>query len=241
MFDRDLREVARVTGFEVTFTGVAQCGPDVRTCTFDKPDGYRFTAGQHFSLTLETAEGRRSKPFSHAAAPGDDFIEITTRLSDSAFKRALVALVAGDVVDVSPAVGRFVLPPDPGRVVFLVGGVGITPVRSMVRDAVQRATGLEAVLVFGNRSPDCVPYREELESYHDRGIETVHVFEHGDEDWHGDVGFITPAIVRSHADPARDLFVTAGPPAMVAAMEACMDVLNVPADRRLIERFSGYA
>jgi NAD(P)H-flavin reductase len=112
----------------------------------------------------------------------------------------------------------------------------------MVRDAVQRATGLRALLFFGNRSPvSCIPYRAELESYGMYGIEVVHVFEIAEDGWAGGVGYITPAIVGQRADVNADLFVTAGPPAMVAAMESCMDALEVPADRRLIERFSGYA
>lgn len=227
--------------FESTLMDVTECGADVRTCRFHRPDGYNFVPGQYFSLTLETVDGRQAKLFSLAAAPGDDFIEMTTRLSGSAFKRALVGLSVGDPVVVSAAAGRFMLPPDPGRVIFLVGGVGITPVRSMIRDAVQRSTGLEAVLYFGNRSPDCVPYREELESYRTRGIETVHVFEQADLAWTGDSGYITPAIVGRAATPGVDLFVTAGPPPMVAAMEACMDALDVPAEHRLVERFAGYA
>ncbi len=228
--------------FEVTFAGAGMCGQDVRTCRFEKPDGYAFRPGQFFSLTLNTRDGEQSKPFSHAAAPGDSFIELTTRLSDSSFKRALAELEPGDTVAVSEAAGRLVLPPDPGRVVFLVGGVGITPVRSIVRDAVQRATGLCALLYFGNRSPiSCVPYRAELESYGMHGIEVIHVFEIAEGGWVGDSGYITPSIVSQRADVNADLFVTAGPPAMVAAMESCMDALGVPADHRLIERFSGYA
>jgi len=227
--------------FEVTLREKETCGEDVLTCRFDRPEGYTFAPGQHFFLQLETVAGPLAKPFSHAAAPSDDYIEMTTRLSGSVFKRTLLEYERGASAGVSGPVGRFVLPPDPGRVVFLIGGVGITPVRSMLRDAVRRRTGLAGVLVFGNRSPECVPYREELESYREHGIDVVHVFEHAEGAWAGDTGFITAEIVSRHARPDEDLFVTAGPPVMVAAMERCMDALEVPEQRRLVERFGGYA
>lgn len=227
--------------FEVRLTRMAGWGEDVYSCDFEKPEDYEFTPGQYFSIEVDAAAGPLAKPFSHAASPEDDFIELTTHMSDSEFKRALKALEPGDTARISRAMGRLVLPEDPGKVVFLVGGIGITPVRSIIRDAAERGTGLEALLLYGNRSEVCVPYRAELESYSDKGTSVVHVFEHPTESWSGETGYITPELVKRYVDPEGLLFVTAGPPSMVKAMETCMDALGVEADHRLVERFGGYA
>ncbi len=228
--------------FDARVMSCTPCGGDVLTCRLERPAEYHFVPGQHFMLKVPAIEGPRSKPFSHAAAPGDSYLEMTTRLSGSPFKQALRAAVPGDVLQVSSAAGSFVLPAGTQRVVFLVGGVGITPAWSMVRDAVQRNTGLSALIVYGNRDETCIPYRDELEGMLAQGIAVVHVLEAPSEGWTGHRGFITPEVVRALVDPqAEERYVVAGPPAMVTAMDACLDALGVSADRRLVERFSGYA
>ncbi|MDH4139749.1 MAG: FAD-dependent oxidoreductase [Coriobacteriia bacterium] len=211
---------------------------DVALFSFSRPKEYAFAAGQYLRLHLEPSEGPSAKPFSHCSAPGDEAIEITTRLSGSPFKRALAGLQPGGGVRVSGPMGHFLLPDPPPKVVFLVGGIGITPVRSMIRDAVARSNGLDAVLVYGNRSPACVPFRSEFEGLEEYGIRVLHVFEQAGEDWRGETGFISAAVVRNGVpDSASRLFVTAGPPVMVEAMEMVLNQLSVDEERRLVERF----
>ena len=66
---------------------------DIVSVMLARPAGYGFSAGQWFRMSIETAEGDDVRTFSHAAAPADDWIEATTRLSGSAFKHALARLV----------------------------------------------------------------------------------------------------------------------------------------------------
>ncbi|MDY0087467.1 MAG: FAD-dependent oxidoreductase [Coriobacteriia bacterium] len=215
---------------------LARC-PDVLSVRLERPEGYTFVAGQYLTLTVETAEGEQTKPFSHSSATGDPHLEITTRLSGSAFKNALAALKPGDRVRFSGPAGRLTLPVDEPRIAFLIGGVGITPVISMLRSQdPARASG--EVLFFGNREPGCIPFAQEIFELEGAGLTAVHVVEAAGEGWSGETGFITPEVVRHHIDTAEDwLFIVAGPPVMVRAMEACLDALDVPQARTLIERF----
>lgn len=214
----------------------ARC-PDVLSVRFERPEGYRFVAGQYLALTLQTAEGAQTKPFSHSSAVGDSYLEITTRLSGSAFKNTLAALRSGDRVWIAGPAGRLTLPPDERRVAFLVGGVGITPVISMLRSW-DPATAPEAVLFYGNREPECIPFVHEIAALEGERLTVVHVVESSAGSWEGERGLITPDIVRRYVDPADGwLFIVAGPPVMVSAMEACLVALEVPASRALIERF----
>ncbi|MFU8891105.1 MAG: ferredoxin--NADP reductase [Anaerosomatales bacterium] len=214
----------------------ARCS-DVLSVRFERPPGYTFAAGQYLALTLRTAQGRETKPFSHSSGTGDPHLEVTTRLSGSTFKAALSALEPGDRVSIAGPAGRLTIPADERRVAFLVGGVGITPVISMLRSR-DPATAPETVLFYGNRESSCIPFADEIAALAGERLSVVHVVEEAPEEWRGERGFITPRIVRGRLDPSDGwLFVVAGPPVMVSAMEAVLDALAVPASRAMIERF----
>jgi glycine betaine catabolism B len=237
MVTESIPKGGRVAGYDVEVTGVLARCSDVLSVRFERPDGYRFAAGQYLALTLQTAGGAQTKPFSHSSATGDAYLEITTRLSGSAFKAALSELRPGDRVRIAGPAGRLKLPDDEPRVAFLVGGVGITPIMSMLRSQ-DPGTAPREVLFYGNRGPECIPFVEELKALEREGLTVVHVLEFAAGTWKGERGFITPDIVLRHLDLAEDwLFIVAGPPLMVTAMEACLNALGVPPNRALIERF----
>lgn len=215
------------------------CGGDVVMYRFALPEGYQFRAGQWFRLTLQTAEGPETKTFSHCSAPSDGTIELTTRLSGSAFKAALGRLAPGDEVTVSGPGGRLRIPDGASRITFLVGGVGVTPVRSLLRDAVSGNRVFDdALLVYGNRAPDCAPYLQEFEGMASIGVRVVEVYERLETGQHGERGFITAELVRRLQDPSDGRpFMVAGPPVMVSAMERVLDDLGVADDRRIVEWF----
>lgn len=217
------------------------CGSGTMTLRFSKPEGYSFKAGQFAMLEVECEAGAVRKPFTIASAPQDPWLEFTTRLSESCFKQALAAMREGDGAAVSASTGKIVLPGIPGPVGFLVGGVGVTPAHSILRDNALTRTGLEAVLFYGNRDVDCMPYAEEFDAMVDSGVRTIHVLEAPPDGWTGERGFITADMVRRYVDsPESLLWLTAGPPAMAEAMVRVFDALGVPEDRRMIERFTGY-
>lgn len=207
--------------------------------TFTRPAGFVFRPGQWIRLTLQTTEGEQTKTFSISSAPSDSVIETATRLSGSPFKKALATLDPGDRVPVTGPGGRLHVPGDAAKVAFLVGGVGVTPARSILRDAAQTGRRFEdAVVFFGDRDPSCTPYREELESYGATGVRVVAVYERAPADSAAERGFITAEIVRRHIDdPSEYGFLVSGPPVMVEAMTRVMNDLGVSEERRAIESF----
>ncbi len=191
-------------------------------------------------LTLSVGEQQLAETFTICSAPNDDYLEITTRLSGSAFKNALEGLAPGDHASVTGPGGRLRLPPDSSRVAFLVGGVGITPVRSMLRDACGAGRVFEdALLFYGNRDASCVPFEAEFAAMRPNGVHTVLCFELPPAGWTGERGFITADTVRRHLGALDDgrPFIVAGPPPMVEAMERVLDELQVSPERRFVERF----
>lgn len=226
-------------GFDVLYLDREQCDEELATFRFERPAEYEFRAGQWFLLTLQPGDGAVTETFSHSNAPSDDWLELTTRLTGSPFKRGLAALAPGDVVRIVGPGGRLSLSDGVARIAFLAGGVGVTPIRSLLRDARARGRTFEdALLLYGNRDASCIPFGAELESMSDIGVRIVNVLEEPPEGWKGESGFITADVVRRSLNPddGRPFFVT-GPPVMVAAMELVLDELGISLQRRVVERF----
>ena len=230
-------------GYGVTFTGSDNPCTSTATFRFSRPPGYSFVAGQYLSLTLETREGPQTKQFSHCDAPGDEEALILTRLTGSAFKDALLALRPGDLATMAGPFGRLVLPDGVDRAAFLVGGVGITPMRSIVRDSVLRGTGLTSLVFDGNLDETCIPMREEFDLWEreNPGIAFVHVLEHPSVAWTGERGFITAETVLRHCDPHDGWhWFVSGPPGMVDPMRRVLEAVGVGPDHSSFESFTGY-
>jgi ferredoxin-NADP reductase len=229
--------------YDVAFIEMSESVVGTGTFRFTRPAGYEFTPGQFLSMTLQTTDGEQTKHFTHDEAPADPYLEITTRLTGSAFKDALLGLRPGDVVRITGPRGRLSLPEGVRNVAFLVGGVGVTPARSIIRDAVQRSTGLAIALFYGNQNESSIPFRQELDGYATTHPEVlvVHVLAEPGPGWQGDRGFITADTVRRHIDPLGGWhWVVTGPPAMITAMRRVLAELAVPEERVSIESFAGY-
>ncbi|MHB1340633.1 MAG: ferredoxin--NADP reductase [Coriobacteriia bacterium] len=229
--------------WKVAFLGQWPCAEGIVTFRFSKPAGYEFNAGQFFTLTLGTREGDQSKHFSHASAPEDATIDLTTRITGSAFKDALMALAPGEDVTLTGPRGRLTVPPSARAVGFLTGGVGITPARSIIRHLVLSGVPLGIALFYGNRSDDCVPYAEEfraLSGIRD-GFTLVEVIEQPTGAWTSEVGRITADLVRRYAPGVEDYFwIVSGPPPMVEAMRTVVADLGLGPESVIFESFAGY-
>jgi glycine betaine catabolism B len=229
--------------YRVSFRMKAACDR-VTGFRFDRPPGHDFRAGQYFRLTLQTRDGEQTKSFSYSNAPGDPFIEMATRLSGSAFKDALAALDRGGEVEVSGPFGKLIVPEGVEHLCILCGGVGITPARSIIRDAEQRRTGLRVRLLYGNHDQACIPYSGEFAEYErkDRRFHIVHVLEDPLPGWTGERGVITADLVRERVNLGERPwhFMVTGPPMMVQVMQQILGELEIPEDRVMIENFAGY-
>ncbi|MDI6028775.1 FAD-dependent oxidoreductase [Corticibacterium sp. UT-5YL-CI-8] len=212
-----------------------------------RPDGFTFKAGQAVYLTLpglKKADGKgRVRTFSIASAPDDSDLVIATRLTDSALKRGLASLPVGSAVEIEGPYGDMTLHDDAARpAVFLAGGIGITPFRSMIRDAARDAPARDLTLFYSNRSPEDAAFLSELEqaARDNPGFRLVATMTEA-ADWQGENGFITREMIERHVgDLARPVFYLAGPPAMVVAMQAMLRQAGVGTKNIRAEEFAGY-
>ncbi|GIP14742.1 oxidoreductase [Paenibacillus montaniterrae] len=108
---------------------------DVYSFLFEKPQHLTWNAGQYglFSIAHKTIKNN-TRPFSIASAPAENVVRITTRISSnpSDFKKALLELKQGMSIKMGGPVGAFALD-DNSPSLLVAGGIGITPIRSILK------------------------------------------------------------------------------------------------------------
>ena len=221
---------------------------DTTSYRFSRPPAYTFKAGQWYTITVPSPEGPLDHHFSHADSPTESQIELTTRLTGSTFKNSLDSLPVGAVVQIQGPYGLFLFGYDKPRIAFLTGGIGVTPVRSMLRyladtKGAGRQPGQELVVFYGSMTEDGIVYKDEFDEFERviPGLRVVHVITNPTENWKGYGGFITAGIVRAElADPTTWTYYIVGPPPMITAMDKVMQQLEIPQDHTVVESFAGY-
>lgn len=216
-----------------------------------KPDDFTFSAGQAVYLTLSgmSVHGGlgRVRTFSIASAPDDGYLEIATRFTDSAYKHYLARAAAGTPVQLEGPYGQMTLHEDAGRTaVFVAGGIGITPFRSMLRDALHRRLPHRVFLFYCNRTQDDAAYLDELQQLSRRHphFTLVPVFTTGkaisarDVAHYGELN--VDLIAHQVGDLAEPVFYLAGPPSMVSSTHASLLQAGVVPRQLRAEAFPGY-
>lgn len=210
----------------------------------ERPPGFEFRAGQHVLLEIETPDGPDDRFLSIASGPARDHLEFAVRTSESDFKQAFRRLRPGDTVRVSRPSGRFTLDED-APVVFLSGGIGVTPIKSMIEHATDSGLDTPLVLLYGNRSPREIVFREELDGLAGLNprFHAAYTVDEPPEDptWTGRTGHIDMRMVHAEtADLRGAVYYTCGPPGMVAAMTRLLDDLGARPGHVRTENFTGY-
>lgn len=218
--------------------------------SFEKPAGFRFKAGQFIEVTLlnppETDAEGDSRAFSIASAPFETNLTVATRMRDSAFKRVLRSLPIGAEVKIEGPFGAFTLHEAAARpAVFLMGGIGITPVRSMLLQATRDRLPHRLYLFYSNRKPEDAAFLEELAGLENQNpnyrlIATMTQAQDAHGAWTGETGYITHRMLAKYLDDlATPIFYLAGPPEMVRAMRTMLREAGVR-DGIRTEEFAGY-
>jgi ferredoxin-NADP reductase len=212
---------------------------------FDKPAGFSHEAGQNAMFTLinppeDDAEGPM-RTFTIASAPYERELMIATRMRNTAFKRTLRAVPLGTKIEMEGPAGLMVLHEDPAwPVVFLAGGIGITPFLAMTRDAVKRELPHRIVLFYSNRRPQDAAFLTELERLQGPKLRLVATMT-GAPAWPGERRRIGRELLAQYVPDRRaPVYYFAGPPAMTMAVQGMLKELGVSEDDMRSEEFYGY-
>lgn len=206
-------------------------------------ESFRFEAGQFAWITFgDSPYGLRQHPFtiaSSAERPGR--LEFTIKEFGD-FTRTIGLIPLGSTAFVEGPAGNFVLPRDAHGAVLIAGGIGITPMISILRTMRDRRDRRPVMLIYGNPTLDRAVFRDEIDSLRaELDLRIVHVPEYPPDGWTGPSGYVTKAVCAACcAGPAfRDhQYLICGPDAMMDAVEAALLELGVPRHRIRSERFT---
>ena len=241
--------------YEVALKEQKHVAEDTIACVFEKPDGFRFEAGQHIRMTLlnplETDREGNSRFFSLVNTPQEQDLVIAMRMRDTAFKRVLGQMQPGDKVRIEILLKSphraFTLHDEPARpAVFLIGGIGIVPAFSIIKDALERKLPHTMVLFYANRRPEDAPFLDELEDMAQHHptftlIATMTQPEKSAHAWQRETGYIDRAMLERYVDDLKSpIYYIAGLPEMVNAMKTMLKASGVHEQSIHTEEFSGF-
>jgi ferredoxin-NADP reductase len=153
--------------FDVRLASAKMLSPLVRELTFERVDGapFAFQAGQWVNLVLPLPEGEARRAYSIASHPaGSPRFEVAvTRVASGPGSTFLHALGVGATLRALGPQGFFTRPRAPSHPSLFVGtGTGVTPLRSMLKDALLGGDAAPMTLLFGVRHEVDQLYRDEL-------------------------------------------------------------------------------
>ena len=236
----------KVRPFQVT--QVAHESHNVLTITMAPSAGVppiSFNPGQFQFLTF-FARGCRAEehPFTISSSPAVAGSHSATIKESGDFTATIGHLSPGDRVAVQGPFGRFsyVLRPDAHDLVFIAGGIGITPLMSMLRDMRDEGVAKSVTLFYANRTEADIVFRKELEAMEGGKppcLKVVHILSHASSAWAGARGRLGIDTIRRHVvdlTPEKDFYVC-GPPSMMEAIMGELIDAGVPAGQIFAERF----
>jgi predicted ferric reductase len=205
-------------------------------------EGLRFQAGQFAWLTIGNS------PFDVEEHPFS-FSSSAERPDELAFTIKSLGDFTSEIGEVEPGTTAYVDGPygifttdrneAPGFV-FVVGGIGITPVMSILRTLADRADPRPVLLVYADTAHEAMAFRDELARLERAlDLEVVHVLEEPHEGWEGEVGYVTEELLERVLPEARERheYFVCGPPPMIRAVSQGLGARGVPSGRIHAERF----
>jgi predicted ferric reductase len=233
-----------------TVTEVRTEAEDVWTVTMAPPQGvpvYPYIPGQFHFVTFYR---NRNLPVEEhhwtiSSSPTEKGHVASTIKALGDFTSTIGETKAGDRAAVHGAFGRFsyVLHPEERDLVFVVGGIGITPVMSMLRHMRDTEDDLSVLLLYANKEENQIVFKNELEDM-EAGqfprLKIVHVISNPKESWNGESGLIDEKKIKRYCgkDLSKKVFYVCGPPPMIEAVIGTLKTMGVPDKRIRLEIFS---
>jgi predicted ferric reductase len=205
--------------------------------------GFRFRPGQFGWLTVWGSPFKITGhpfSFSSSAAAADGQVEMSIRkLGD--FTSGVPDVPVGQRVYIDGPYGAFSIGNPADMHVLIAGGVGVTPMMSMIRTLADTGDPRPVVLLYGSKQWDLITFREDLDALKARlDLKVVHVLENPPADWTGERGFLSADVLRRYLPKpfADHEYFICGPGVMMDAIEGALAELDVPLMKYHSERYS---
>lgn len=212
---------------------------NVYSFTFQNTENLKWKAGQYLQIILphQDPDDRGTKRFfTISSAPYEKVVMITTRIeveNSSTFKKALININVGDFLECSEPKGKFIVEDLSKKIIFIAGGIGITPMRSILLELVYEKKHFVADLLYANRDENII-FKDELE-------EIEHFNKH-----FRIYNFIAPRIINEdeldsiYKEYTDVIFYLSGPINMIKAIENILYKKGVIKEYIKTDYFPGY-
>ncbi len=229
-----------------------EIGANIMSFSFAYPKNFKHRLGQYmeWTLPLKKSDSRGNRRyFSIASSPTEEKLMIAARFYDgsSAFKRELSRMAPGQRIVAAELSGDFVLPSDPDiPLVFIAGGIGITPFRSMIKYLVDKGEKRNITLFYSNYTTDEIVFKDVFdEAEKTVGLKTVYTltdFNKVPSEWCGKTGFVDGEMISQEVPDLHDHhFFISGSLNMVEHLKQALHSVGVHASRIRTDFFPGYS
>lgn len=203
-------------------------------------DRLTYLPGQWSYLHLLGSDGQPTNriALSIASAPDEssETLEFCVKIYGESTKRAS-KLIPGDVVALQGPFGTFTLPEGESRLVLFAAGIGITPLRCMIRSLAVRKAPVEVVLFYSNKTVEQTVYFEEFRELAKTWPGLTLVFtltENAPPKWEYETGRLNDAMIGRHvSDASRGMYLMCGPTEFMDAVKTLLAARGVDVKTRL--------
>lgn len=221
--------------FQVKLINKHLIAEDAVAFEIEKPDSFRFVPGQTIDVTINYLSQSDSKSnkriFSIASAPSEKNLMFAIKLTDSTYKKELNKIKINDNLEIAGPHGVFKLHRDTkSPAVFIAGGIGITPFRSMILDEKDHDFPHRIWLFYSN-SNNPIPFHYTISNINHAHFKYIPTITGDAGNWHGEVGRINDQLIRKYIiNIFEPIYYLAGPSKMVEAMKKMLHGLGVLPD-----------
>ena len=224
--------------------------PDIIDFVFKPSQQLAFVPGQYMEFTLahphSDSRGNR-RYFTLASSPTESVVHLGIRFYEqsSSFKKALYRIDGRIKMVGAQIAGDFTLSPDPEqKLVFIAGGIGITPFRSMLKYLLDVQERRDIILFYANKTANDIVYKDILSAAQaNLGIKTFYTLTDTTgipRNWPGFVGRISEQMILDAVpDYQERTYYLSGPPDMVRAYEQTLKNMKIKSDQIKKDFFPG--
>ncbi len=209
-----------------------------------------FIPGQYMEWTIEQnktdSRGNR-RYFTLASSPTEDNIRIGVKFEQpgSSFKKTMLEMDGHDQIVVSQLAGDFTLPKDQGKYVFIAGGIGITPYRSMIKYLIDTRQKKDIILLYTNRKKEEIVYKDIFDQVQkELGIKVIYALtdlESIPADWQGRKGRIDRNLIEEEIPDYKErIFYISGSLGLITGFKQTLKNMGVAEGQIKTDFFPGF-
>lgn len=236
----------------LTLKEKVKLSPDIYNFVFSADTAMPFRAGQYLEWTLDHNKpdnrGNR-RYFTIASSPTEKDIIMGAKFYEpaSSYKHAMLDMPTGTQVLAGQLAGDFTLPTNSKeKSVFIVGGIGVTPFRSMIKYLIDTNEKRDIVLLYNNKIISEVVYTDIFDEAVDKlGLKVIYALTDKTQvpqGWQGSIGQIDASMIAAQIPDYKDrTFYISGPHGMVTGFQNTLSQMGVQKSKIKTDFFPGFA